>query len=161
MPTPIPPSRILYTSPDDDTVAAYLTWLSSQTFIRIADFSFNLVALTDLLISRHQSGADISLVLDKSQASGSTEIPQIARLRVSGIPLVLGTSRKHRIMHDKFTLGTSSTQYGSWNYTQAAALEDNFFFIDSDPLIYSSFLTTWNHMYDWIAANIPQVSSPK
>ena len=154
-------TRKTYFSPDDDTTKAYLDFLGTAKHkVRVADYSFNMDAVVELLISLHQKGLDVKLVLDKSQAAGLTEKPEIAKLRAAGVDFVIGTSEKHKIMHNKFTiLDDVWVQSGSWNYTNAASDENNFFDVEHSPFRASKFSAQWQEMYDWITANEPQAVS--
>ncbi len=148
-------TRQTFFSPEDDTLAAFLKFVgSAQTLIRIADYSFNLVPLVDLLLTKHQAGVDVALVLDRTQAAGATEKPQLDRLKVAGIPFVVGTSTKHKIMHAKFCVVEQDwITSGSWNYTAAASDEDNHLDLEHNETRAKWFLERWQEMWDWISAN--------
>lgn len=151
-------TRKTYFSPQDDTLQAFLSFIqSAKKKIRVADYSFNLEPLVDLLIEKHKSGVDVKLVLDKSQSKGVTEKPAIAKLQKAKVPFVVGTSIKHKIMHNKFTiLDDEWVQSGSWNYTVAASDEDNFFDIEHSVDRANFFTADWQHMFDWISENESQ-----
>ncbi len=148
-------TRKIYFSPDDDTVDAFLAFIKSATKkILIADYSFNLDPLVEVLMQKHQEGVDVQLVLDRSQAAGSTEKPEVAKLKAAGISYVVGTSDKHKIMHNKFTIiDDTVVQYGSWNYTKAASDENNFFVVENNSDIAAVFKNHWQEMWDWISKN--------
>jgi hypothetical protein len=59
---------------------------SAAQSIRVADYSYNLPALTMALVAKHKAGVDVALVLDHSQAAGTTEKPQVAALVEAGVP---------------------------------------------------------------------------
>lgn len=151
-------TRKTYFSPDDDTTGAYLAFLGTATKkVRLADYSFNMDAIVELLIELKNKGVDVQLVLDRSQASGSTEKPEVAKLREAGVNFVVGTSDKHKIMHNKFTvIDDEWVQSGSWNYTTAASDENNFFDVEHSPTRAAQFSAYWQEMYDWISANEKQ-----
>lgn len=155
--------RTIYFSPQDDTTDAFLAFIkTAKKSIRLADFSFNLVPLVDLLIQMFKAGIDIQLVLDRSQSAGKTEVPEVAALRAAGIPMQIGTSEDHKIMHNKFTvIDGEVAQYGSWNYTAVASDEDNFFVIDYEAVVAQAFTDDWQKMFDWIKANESQTPAPK
>jgi hypothetical protein len=67
--------------------------------LRIAIYSLHLPFLVDDLIQLHRSGVDIALVCDRSQAEGKYEHPEIQQLCLAGVPLLVGTSQNHKIMH--------------------------------------------------------------
>ena len=151
-------TRKTYFSPQDDTLKAFLDFIATaEHTIRIADYSFNLEPLVQLLANKHKAGVDVKLVLDKSQSAGSTEKPAIAALKKAGVDFVVGTSTEHKIMHNKFTvLDGAWVQSGSWNYTVAASDEDNFFDIEHSVDRANFFTADWQKMYDWISQNEPQ-----
>ncbi|HEY8999612.1 MAG TPA: phospholipase D-like domain-containing protein [Candidatus Saccharimonadales bacterium] len=151
-------TRKTYFSPQDDTLKAFLAFIgTAKKKIRIADYSFNLEPLVELLITKQKDGIDVQLVLDKSQSAGATEKPEVKQLTAAKIPFVLGTSDKHKIMHNKFTIIDDEwVQSGSWNYTNAASDEDNFFDIEHSPSRAQAFTADWQKMFDWIKANEPQ-----
>jgi len=153
-------TRKTYFSPQDDTLQAFLDFIATaKRKIRIADYSFNLEPLVDLLIEKHKQKVDVRLVLDKSQSTGEAEKPALAKLKKAKVPFVLGTSSKHKIMHNKFTiLDDEWVQSGSWNYTNAASDEDNFFDIEHSVDRARVFTADWQKMFDWITANEPQDS---
>lgn len=148
-------TRKTYFSPQDDTLQAFLDFISTAKHtIRIADYSFNLIPLVNLLIEKHENHVDVQLVLDKSQSTGTTEKPAIAKLKKAHIPFVVGTSDKHQIMHNKFTiLDDAWVQSGSWNYTAAASDEDNFFDIEHSVERAQAFTNDWQKMFNWISKN--------
>jgi phosphatidylserine/phosphatidylglycerophosphate/cardiolipin synthase-like enzyme len=145
-------TRITFFSPDDDTTGEYLKFLKGATQkVRLCDYSFNMQAIVDSLIALHKGGVDVQLVLDKSQAGGKTEVPEVAQLKAAGVPMAIGTSSKHKIMHDKFTiLDDAWVQSGSWNYTNSASLENNFFDIEHSPTRAAAFNKQWDEMWQYI-----------
>jgi phosphatidylserine/phosphatidylglycerophosphate/cardiolipin synthase-like enzyme len=148
-------------SPDDKIDEECIKFINgAQVSLRIADYSFNLSTAVDAIIARHQAGVDVKLVLDHSQALGSTEIPQLGRLKAAGVPFVEGTSMDHQIMHDKLMIKDSRvTWWGSWNITKTASKQNNTVQIVSDPEIAEKFIEKWQAMWDWITANEPQYQS--
>jgi len=151
-------TRKTYFSPQDDTLQTFLEFIgTAKKKIRIADYSFNLKPLVALLIKKKKQGVDVQLVLDKSQSTGSTEKPEVAQLRSAKVPFVIGTSDKHKIMHNKFTIVDDSwVQSDSWNYTSAASDEDNFFDIEHSAERAAAFTADWQKMFDWITQNEKQ-----
>jgi phosphatidylserine/phosphatidylglycerophosphate/cardiolipin synthase-like enzyme len=151
-------TRKTYFSPQDNTLQAFLSFVKkARRKIRIADYSFNLEPLVELLIEKHKAGIDVRLVLDKSQSTGVTEKPEIKQLKKAGIPFVIGTSDKHEIMHNKFSIIDDSwVQSGSWNYTNAASDEDNFFDIEHSADRAKIFSDDWQKMFDWISTHEKQ-----
>ena len=123
----------------------------------VADYSYNLHALTEELIALHQQGMAVHLVLDASQAAGSSERPEIAQLKAAGLDLVIGTSEDHRIMHNKFLVRDGlDVLHGSYNFTSTAAKESNVLMVERFPDLAGAFTAAWHRMRDWIVANEPQ-----
>jgi len=151
-------SQETYFAPGDDCEAALVAFVQSATkSVRVADYSFNLQSLTDTLIAQHTAGIDVQLVLDRSQAAGPSERPIVAELRAAGVPLVVGTSDQHRIMHNKFVIVDGvAVLSGSYNFTHTASLESNYFDIAHNPLRAQAFLDAWQQIHDWIETHEPQ-----
>lgn len=151
-------TRKTYFSPQDDTKAVFLNLITSaKKKIRIADYAFNLDPLVELLIKKHRAGVDVKLVLDKSEFETPFEKPEVKKLQKARVKFVVGTSSKHKIMHNKFTIIDDEwVQSGSWNYTASASDEDNFFDIEHSGDRAKIFTADWQKMYEWIKANEPQ-----
>lgn len=149
--------RKLYASPQDDTQGAFLDLLqTAQKLVRIADYSFNLPQFETVLPGLVKNGVDVKLTLDRSQSFGKTEKAVLASLQSAGISIVIGTSSKHKIMHDKFAVIDDKCIYGSWNFTTDASAEDNFFVIDTNDIVSSWFEGVWESINNWIVTNEPQ-----
>ena len=148
-------SRKTYFSPYDNAEQALLDAVCDAKFkIRLADYSYNLKNLTDLLIEKHRNGVDVSLVLDKSQAGGKSEVPEINALKAAGVPLAIGTSSEHKIMHSKYAvIDDLIVASGSYNFTGTAEHEDNFLDVESNLDRAKAFTEVWQKMHDWIAQN--------
>lgn len=135
----------LFNSPEDNTQAEYLSLLEGATkAIHLADYSFNIGAVVDILIAKAKAGVDVKLVLDNSQSKGSTEVPEITALKAEPtIHMVIVESDMNQIMHNKSTtIDSHITETGSWNYTTAASKENNNFFVFDDELITNDFNVT-------------------
>lgn len=145
-------TRKTYFTPYDDAQTPLINLLNqAQTSIRVADYSFNLEPVVDALISAHQRGVDVAVVLDKSQSTGKTEIPAVTKLKAAGVPLVIGGSDKGKIMHLKVTIVDNHiVASGSYNYTGTAELEDNFEDIETSPERAQAFTDYWQKVHDYI-----------
>lgn len=116
----------LYFAPDQDCLTPLLAVINNATTtITVADYSYNSPEVTTALIDKYNAGVKVVMLLDKSQSKGKTEIPQLQRLQAAGIPLVIGESDKHKIMHLKVLVGDNTIGFGSYNFTTTAALENN------------------------------------
>lgn len=142
-------------SPDDDTQSVFLDFIrSTQSHLRIAVYGLHLPPLIDELIELHKRGVDIALVCDHTQARGKYEKPEIIQLLQAGVPLLEGTSEKHKIMHHKFAVrDKSAVLSGSWNFSQSASDESNYFDIIESPERAALFLSKWQEMWNWIASH--------
>ena len=157
----LPDGRLLYhtPTPDSPTIAKQALldfWNSATTSLFIVDYSFNLADFETILPALVKKGVSVQLVLDKSQSKGPTEVPIIASLKASGIDMVIGTSSMHGIIHDKFSVVDGiHAEYGSFNYTNAAGKEDNFFFIEQNSVLANDLLEVGNSIRSWILQNEP------
>lgn len=152
-------SRVTYFTPYDDAQTPLIDLLNSATKkIRLADYSFNLAPVAQVLVDKFKAGVDVSVVLDKSQASGKTEIPEVTLLKDSGVPLVVGGSDKGKIMHLKICIiDDLVVASGSYNYTGTAELEDNFEDIEHSVERATAFTAYWQKVHDYIANKTPVV----
>ena len=142
-------------SPEDDTQTAFLQFVqSTKSHLRIAIYGMHLPPLVNDLLALRAAGKDIALVCDHTQAMGRYEHPEIDALIAAGVPLVIGSSDKHMIMHHKFAVRDKEVVLsGSWNFSVSASKEDNFFDIVESPERSALFLSKWQEMHDWIASH--------
>jgi phosphatidylserine/phosphatidylglycerophosphate/cardiolipin synthase-like enzyme len=147
-----------YFSPNDNTEEIFLDFIrNTKSHLRIAVYGLHLPKLIDELIALHNAGVDVALVVDHTQARGKYERPEIVQLRQAGVPLVEGTSTHHRIMHHKFVVRDKvDVLAGSWNFSQSASEESNWFDIIHLEERAKLFLSVWQEMWDWISANESQ-----
>lgn len=142
----------VFFSPQNDTQAEFLKLLeASTTSIYLADYSFNIMPVVDVLIAKYQAGVDVKLVLDKSQSAGKSEVPEVTALHNANVPTTIVESIDHKIMHNKYTvIDHHICQAGSWNYTGAASDENNFYFVIDNPdlaqVFEKDFMDMWNHI---------------
>lgn len=154
---PITQARTLYSSPEDDCETPILAAVTAATHsVRVLDYSFNWVAFAEALVERHTAGVDVRLVLDSSQAGGKTEKPVVASLTASGVPVSIGDSQKHRIMHDKIVVIDGETPNpvvisGSFNFSEAAEDESNFVDIETGNTARAAYFTAvFDRLVVWI-----------
>ncbi len=148
-------------SPEDPAQETYLSWIASaKSELYISDYSFNLVQYETIIPQLLAAGVHIGLVLDSSQAKGSSETPLIVFFKKlltqypQSFVMVLGESPDHKINHDKFTVKDRlQVEYGSYNYTAAAEKENNFLVFDSDPQVAAWFRGLWKTEYAYMSAN--------
>ncbi|HWT40287.1 MAG TPA: phospholipase D-like domain-containing protein [Dongiaceae bacterium] len=135
----------LFNSPEDNTQAEFISLLEGATkCIHLADYSFNIMGVVNILIAKAKAGVEVKLVLDNSQSKGRTEVPEITALKACPeIKMVIVESSESAIMHNKSTtIDGHITETGSWNYTTAASKENNNFFVFDDNLIATDFNVT-------------------
>lgn len=144
-----------YFSPDDDTQGIFLQFIkSTKSHLRIAIYGLHLPPLIDDLIALHKRGVDVALVIDHTQARGTYEKPEVIELLKAGVPLLEGTSDKHKIMHHKFAVRDKEiTLSGSWNFSETASLESNYFDVVESLERAALFLSKWQEMWDWISTH--------
>lgn len=142
-------------SPDDDVTTEFLQFISAtSSHLRIAIYGLHLPVLIDEILKLHNNKIDVAFVCDETQADGHYERPEVVQLKAAGVPIKIGTSSKHRIMHNKFVVQDQASVWsGSWNFSSTASLESN-----QADLIYSVdratlFLSKWQEMWDWIDKN--------
>ncbi len=150
-------------SPDDDTQGTFLRYVQeTHSHLRIAIYGLHLPPLIEDLLALHKGGKDVALVIDHTQAHGTAERPEVEALRQAGVPLLEGTSDKHRILHHKFAVrDKSAVLAGSWNFSEGASLEDNYFDIVENADRATLFLSKWQEMHDWIAAHEAAYNAPQ
>lgn len=148
--------RTTYFSPDDDCITALLDFIkSAQKSIRLADYSFNMPALAQILIDKMKSGVDVKVVLDKSQSKGKSEIPEVTMLQSANVPMVIGTSEDHKIMHLKCAVIDGEwTLSGSFNFTSTAEEEDNTFDIEKSVERATKFTDKWQRVWDFMQGEV-------
>lgn len=146
-------TRQTFFTPYDDAQTPLINLLQSATkSIRIADYSFNLMPVVDILIEKYKAGVDVQLVLDSSQARGKSEVPEVTKLKEAGVPMVVGTSDKGKIMHLKVAIVDDAiVGSGSYNFTGTAELEDNFFDVEHSLERAAAFTAYWQRVSDYIA----------
>lgn len=153
----LPDGRVFYFSPGDTTIQPILDLVTeAEKSIYIWDYSFNLVSLADTLVAKHKAGVEVYLTLDKSQSAGSTEAPEVTQLREAGIPLVIGTSDLHQIIHDKVVIvDGAKVLYGSFNLTGIAAKEVNNYCIDPEIGVVNAYWQANCLVTNWCIENEP------
>jgi phosphatidylserine/phosphatidylglycerophosphate/cardiolipin synthase-like enzyme len=148
-----------YFSPNDDTEKIFLDFINNtKEHLRIAVYGLHLPKLIDSLLDLHKRGVDIALVIDHTQARGKYENPEVKQLIDAGIPLLEGTSEKHKIMHHKFAVRDKEfVLSGSWNFSESASEENNYFDIIQSEHRANLFLLHWQEMWNWIEKNEQQM----
>jgi hypothetical protein len=83
-----------YLLPDDGAAAkaTFLQHLTDPHEMWIIAYSFTLIPMIDDIIANSQGGDPIHIYLDRSQAQGKAELPQLRRLVTAGVEVTIGTS---------------------------------------------------------------------
>ncbi len=101
----------------------------------IASYSITNANVINKLIQLHDRGLDAEILTDKTQAAGKREQLALMILQENHIPVFVGRSVDHALMHCKFcVIDDHLVEDGSWNFTTSANKEDNILnFIDLKP----------------------------
>jgi len=117
-----------------------LNW--AEKYVRVQAYSFTSKPIAEALIAAHKRGADVKVVLDKSQphAKGG----KIDMLVDAGIPVMI--DKKHAIAHNKVIIIDGVTVLtGSFNFTNAAEDKnaENLLVI-RDKVVARKYRNNWN-----------------
>lgn len=141
-------------APFDQTTDEYLKFVdSAKQSIYIIIYGMHLPSLTQLLLSKHQAGVKVNLILDHSQEQGKAEQQEVQKLVDAGIPLLVGTSPMHgQILHTKATIvDAHAVESGSWNYSLSAALQSNTLTFVDDVEYARAYLDHWHKIHGFVA----------
>jgi phosphatidylserine/phosphatidylglycerophosphate/cardiolipin synthase-like enzyme len=131
-------------SPSPETTALITRNIEqAEQSVRIAAYSFTSQLVADALISAHENGVDVKVVVDKTQANPRSH-SIVAQLVAVGIPVRV--DRKHSIMHNKYLVIDERTiQTGSFNYTKNAEKHnaENVIVIRNNPGLATKYLENW------------------
>jgi PLD-like domain len=151
--------RLILFSPGQDirTVAAAFV-AATQTEILVNCYGLSDPGIVDALLALRAAGKHVSVVVDKTQAGGPADVPQLARLTAAGIEVVITSSPTGAIDHEKVMVrDRSTTWWGSYNFSQSAQKQRNYAEQDDDPAIVAQFLADWTASHAWGVAH-PQVA---
>jgi phosphatidylserine/phosphatidylglycerophosphate/cardiolipin synthase-like enzyme len=148
-----------YLAPQDDIKTAFLDFIrSAKKTIHIEIYGFTLEELIELLIEKQKEGVWIGILLDRSQAGGSTEKEQIEKIKESGIEYYIGVSPKHQIRHSKFAVIDGEwVEDGSLNYSKTSFDQNNTVRISKDKELADLLIADWEDNRKWIM-NLPSAS---
>jgi phosphatidylserine/phosphatidylglycerophosphate/cardiolipin synthase-like enzyme len=118
---------------------------SAKKSVRVAAYSFTSKPIVDALVSAHDRGIDVEIVLDKSQENG-----RMTRYVVDHkIPTRI--NYQYSIMHDKFMIvDENAVELGSFNYTAAAENKnaENVFVVRNDAKVIKDYTQQWHKLWD-------------
>ena len=132
----IVPSTALetYLTPYDNAEVRFLQFLDqAKSKCYIASYSITNPNVIEKLVQLHDRGIDVQVLTDKTQAAGKKEQIALSILEEDHIPVFVGRSVEHALMHCKFcVIDDHLIEDGSWNFTASANKEDNILnFVDS------------------------------
>lgn len=136
-------------TPRESGLAAYLKLLDkTQTSVFVAIYGFTENSIGDKLIELHKNGKTVRVLADRSQAKGRSGKALILRLREAGIEVIIGTSPRSGIMHNKFTIIDGIwVEDGSWNYSASADKQANLLNIMRSKKRADLLMGVWNYLH--------------
>ncbi len=153
-------------SPDDDCRGMLHAFVqAAKRSVHVNIYALSSPALIDILIAQHQAGIDVHVVADHSQAVGHAEAPQIQRLANAGVDTVIATSPTGNIDHEKVVIvdwldgpdaNNCAVGYGSYNFSESAQAERNYFEQTNDAARVARFFANWQSSHDWGVTHHPE-----
>lgn len=128
-----------------ETVVGFIA--RARHSIRVAAYSFTSRPIANALISAHNSGVDVQIVLDKSQQR--VAYSAASNVFDAGIPTRI--NYKYAIMHNKFIIADGvNVETGSFNFTKAAEKKnaENVLVLCNNPSVANDYLTEWGKLWD-------------
>lgn len=137
------PQISVYFSPHGGCTEAIVQAIGhSKKSILVEAYSFTSTPIAKALIAAHQRGAQILVLLDRSELSDPASVaPSLHR---SGIPLFIDSTFK--IAHSKvMILDLSTVITGSFNFTKSAETSnsENLLVISDDSALVNKYSTVW------------------
>ena len=139
------PSISVAFSPGGSTAAVIQAINESQHVLRLAGYGFTSQSIAQALISAHNRGVDIKIVLDKSNLTAKrTEAAEVSQ---AGIPVRIDS--RYPIMHSKYLIIDNKTvEMGSFNFTtQAGKNAENLIVLRDDPAIAAIYEQNWEGLW--------------
>jgi len=135
-------------TPYDDAQTALLQLLdSSQHQCLVAVYTINNPVLINELVTLHARGVDTEVITDSTQAAGKHEAEAINYLRSNQIPVFIGKSKYHQIMHLKVCIiDQEKIATGSYNWTESANRQDNTLTIEDNSALAQQMTIYWNQV---------------
>jgi phosphatidylserine/phosphatidylglycerophosphate/cardiolipin synthase-like enzyme len=120
---------------------------STKNECLVAVYTINSPILVNTLITLHHHGKHVEVITDSTQAAGSHEAMALQYLRGEGIPVYVGRSVDHQIMHTKFcVVDDESVALGSFNWTDVANKQDNTLTIEDNPQLAKQLHAYWDQI---------------
>ncbi|HEX7540843.1 MAG TPA: phospholipase D-like domain-containing protein [Anaerolineales bacterium] len=115
---PAAPHAADYEGGPDETLAAVID--QARLSVDVAAYSLNLWSIRDALISAHQRGAVVRMVME----SDNMDNQEIQQILDAGIPII--GDQREGLMHNKFVvIDRAEVWTGSMNFTTSGAYKDN------------------------------------
>lgn len=139
---------ITYCSPYNDIQTPLVELLqSTKKQCLVAAYTINSPVLVNTLIALHKRGVDVEVITDSTQAAGAHERQALDVMYETGIPIFVGKSACHQIMHVKMCIiDGDRVAYGSYNWTDVANKQDNTLTIDDDPRLVMRLTKFWQQI---------------
>jgi|SRR5665213_2659688 len=129
------------------TALVVKTIQAARKSVRVAAYELTSQPVAAALVSAHDRGVDVEVVVDKSQRK--TRGSKISMLAEHDIPVRIND--RYHIMHDKFILvdGTA-LELGSFNYTGSAerANAENVLVIHNSNTVIGNYARQWQKLWD-------------
>ncbi len=120
------------------------TIVEAKKSIHVAAYSFTSKPIADALVTAHDKGIDVEVVLDKSQREGH----MMQYIKDHGIPTRI--NYRYSIMHDKFMIIDEKTlELGSFNYTVAAEKRnaENVLVVHNAESVIKDYSSQWKNLW--------------
>lgn len=163
---PVVRSRALFFSPGDDARAQLVAFVrQARRSVHLNVYGISDQEVVDALLDRHRSGCAVSVVCDRTQASGPADRVALQQLVDAGVEVVVTTSPTGAIDHEKVAIvdvvdgvmsDTSAVWYGSYNFSASAQRQRNYGSSDNDPSVVAQFWADWQASHDWGASHHPE-----
>lgn len=139
---------VTFCSPYDDCSSQLVQLLqTAKSEVLVAVYTINSPVLVNTLIDLHKHGVDVEIITDSTQAAGAHEKLALQYLRAEGIPVFVGKSKYHQIMHTKICIiDDTFVAYGSYNWTDVANRQDNTLTIENNPQLADQLHHYWNQI---------------
>jgi phosphatidylserine/phosphatidylglycerophosphate/cardiolipin synthase-like enzyme len=146
---PAPSSTEVAFSPGGGATDLIIKAISSaKKSIRVAAYSFTSRPIAKALVSAHQAGIDINVVVDHGQIEKESH-SVIASLAAEKIPVRADII--HTLQHDKYmVIDDKTVQTGSFNYSAAAEHNnsENVIVLWESPLLAAVYADNWKSLWD-------------
>lgn len=134
----------------------YIDWIEQHCHktLYVAIYTLTDEVVVNEYIKLAKQGKEVHIIMDASEERAiKKEGALVAALHRAGCEVIITTSsKKHALMHSKFTVCDGKfVESGSWNYTQAANNQSNYldFNIIPSPKRAKIFMDAWKALYEY------------